>query len=183
MVSDRFVPVKQLPRTADSKENQRRRKKTTEIKMQSAQKTHRSNVSRLLCCALPHPKSAFPSFSFSPISHLPSPCSLLLAPSSTLFQYFRFSGFQDEASASPLQSEVHLMPARKEEKIISAKTGREIKVKPDKSFCRLDKPFNDAVRSKKASAVGEVLLRVPISGDKARRTAKKILADRGRRRR
>ena len=75
------------------------------------------------------------------------------------------------------------MPARKEEKIISAKTGREIKVKPDKTFLRLDKPFNDAVRSKKASAVGEVLLRVPISGDKARRTAKKILADRGRRRR
>jgi hypothetical protein len=62
--------------------------------------------------------------------------------------------------------------------IISAKTGRRIKIKPDKNFRRLDKSFNDAVRSKKASAVGEVLLRVPLAGDNARRTAKKVLADR-----
>jgi hypothetical protein len=61
--------------------------------------------------------------------------------------------------------------------IISA-TGRRIKIKPDKNFRRLDKSFNDAVRSKKASAVGEVLLRVPLAGDNARRTAKKVLADR-----
>ena len=66
---------------------------------------------------------------------------------------------------------------------ISAAKGRRIKIKPKSDFLRLDKPFNDAVRSKKESAVGEVLLRVPVSGDKARRTAKKILADRGRRRR
>jgi hypothetical protein len=62
--------------------------------------------------------------------------------------------------------------------IISAKTGRRIKIKPEKNFRRLDKSFNDAVRSKKASAVGEVLLRVPLAGDNARRTAKKVLADR-----
>jgi hypothetical protein len=62
--------------------------------------------------------------------------------------------------------------------IISAKTGRRIKIKPEKNFRRLDKSFNDAVRSKKASAVGEVLLRVPLAGDNARRTARKILADR-----
>jgi hypothetical protein len=52
-----------------------------------------------------------------------------------------------------------------------------LRIKPDKNFLRLDKSFNDAVRSKKASAVGEVLLRVPLAGDNARRTAKKILAD------
>ena len=57
-------------------------------------------------------------------------------------------------------------------------TGRRIKIKPDKNFRRLDKSFNDAVRSKNASSVGEVLLRVPLAGDNARRTAKKILADR-----
>jgi hypothetical protein len=51
-------------------------------------------------------------------------------------------------------------------------------IKADKHFFRLDRPFNDAVRSKKASAVGEVLLRVPLAGDNARRTARKILADR-----
>jgi hypothetical protein len=72
------------------------------------------------------------------------------------------------------------MPARKEK--ISA-TGLPIKPKPDKKVRRLDKPFNDAVRSKKASAVGEVLLRVPLAPDNARRTAKKVLADRARRRR
>ena len=66
------------------------------------------------------------------------------------------------------------MPMRKDE--ISAAKGRRIKKKPDKNFQRLDKSFNDAVRSKKASAVGEVLLRVPLAGDNARRTAEKILA-------
>ena len=74
------------------------------------------------------------------------------------------------------------MPVRNKE-IISAKSGRRIKIKPDKQFGRLDRPFNDAVRSKKASAVGEVLLRVPLDGDNARRTAKKILADDRRRHR
>jgi hypothetical protein len=53
-----------------------------------------------------------------------------------------------------------------------------LRLKPDKNFLRLDRPFNDAVRSRKASAVGEVLLRVPLAGDNARRTARKILADR-----
>ena len=66
------------------------------------------------------------------------------------------------------------MPVRKDE--ISAAKGRRIKIKPDKQFLRLDQPFNDAVRSKKASAIGEVLLRVPLAGDNARRTAKKVLA-------
>lgn len=50
--------------------------------------------------------------------------------------------------------------------------------KPAKKVRRLDKPFNDAVRSRKASAVEEVLLRVPLAGDNARRTARKVLADR-----
>ena len=58
-----------------------------------------------------------------------------------------------------------------------------LRIKPEKNFRRLDKPFNDAVRSKKASAVEGVLLRVPLDGDNARRTAKKILADRPRRHR
>ena len=58
-----------------------------------------------------------------------------------------------------------------------------LRIKPEKNFRRLDKPFNDAVRSKKASAVGEVLLRVPLAADNARRTAKKVLADRARRHR
>ena len=53
-----------------------------------------------------------------------------------------------------------------------------LRIKPDRNFRRLDKPFNDAVRSRKASAVAEVLLRVPLAGDNARRTAKKILANR-----
>jgi hypothetical protein len=75
------------------------------------------------------------------------------------------------------------VPARKEEKIISAKTGRGIKIKPEKNFRRLDKSFNDAVRSKKASAVGEVLLRVPLAADNARRTAKKVLGERAQRHR
>jgi hypothetical protein len=53
-----------------------------------------------------------------------------------------------------------------------------VRIKPKSDFLRLDKPFNDSVRSRKALAVGEVLLRVPLAGDNARRTAKKILADR-----
>jgi hypothetical protein len=59
--------------------------------------------------------------------------------------------------------------------IVSA-TG--LRKKSDKKPRRLDKPFNDAVRSRKASAVEEVLLRVPLAVDNARRTARKVLADR-----
>jgi hypothetical protein len=66
------------------------------------------------------------------------------------------------------------MAARNKE-IISAKDGRRIKIKPEKSFLRLDQPFNDAVRSKKKSAVTSVLLRKELSGKLARRTATKIL--------
>ena len=58
-----------------------------------------------------------------------------------------------------------------------------LRIKPEKNFRRLDKSFNDAVRSKKASAVGEVLLRIPLDADNARRTAKKVLADRAQRHR
>jgi hypothetical protein len=53
-----------------------------------------------------------------------------------------------------------------------------LRIKPKSDFLRLDKPFNDSVRSRRTSAVTNVLLRVPIGGDKAHRTAKKILADR-----
>jgi hypothetical protein len=60
--------------------------------------------------------------------------------------------------------------------IISAKTGRRIKIKPEKRFLRLDKPFNDAVRAKKKSAVTNVLLRKELSGELAHRTATKILS-------
>jgi len=48
---------------------------------------------------------------------------------------------------------------------------------PEKHFLRLHKAFNDAVRSKKRSSIIEVLLRAQLSGDRARRTAEKILAD------
>jgi hypothetical protein len=51
-------------------------------------------------------------------------------------------------------------------------------LKPDKRFLRFDRPFNDAVRAKSESAIEEVLLRAQLSGDNARRTAEKILADR-----
>jgi len=61
---------------------------------------------------------------------------------------------------------------------IATGTGRRIKIKPEKGFHRLDKPFNDAVRAKKKSAVTNVLLRKELSGELARRTAKKVLADR-----
>ena len=54
-------------------------------------------------------------------------------------------------------------------------TGRQIKIKPEKRFDRLDKPFNDAVRAKKESSVTNVLLRKQLSGDLASRTAKKVL--------
>ena len=70
-----------------------------------------------------------------------------------------------------------MMPVRKAEEISAAK-GRKIKIKPDKQFLRLDQPFNDAVRSKKASAVSNVLLRAEVPGELARRTTKKILAKR-----
>lgn len=53
-------------------------------------------------------------------------------------------------------------------------------IKPEKRFFRLHKQFHDAVRSGKLSAVIEVLLRAQLSGDRARRTAEKILADRRR---
>jgi hypothetical protein len=51
-------------------------------------------------------------------------------------------------------------------------------VKGDKRFFRLHKPFHDAVRTGKVSAVVNVLLRADLSGDQARRTAEKILANR-----
>jgi hypothetical protein len=51
-------------------------------------------------------------------------------------------------------------------------------VKPNKRFMRLDRLFNDAVRSRRKMAIVEVLLRVPLSADKARRTAEKILPTR-----
>ena len=60
--------------------------------------------------------------------------------------------------------------------------GGETEIKADKRFFRLHKPFHDAVRSGKLSAVIEVLLRAQLSGDRARRTAEKILADERRRR-
>jgi hypothetical protein len=55
-------------------------------------------------------------------------------------------------------------------------TATGLRIKPEKSFLRLDKPFNDAVRSKKKSAVTNVLLRKELSGELARRTATKILS-------
>jgi hypothetical protein len=55
-------------------------------------------------------------------------------------------------------------------------TATGLRIKPEKSFLRLDKPFNDAVRSKKKSAVTNVLLRKELSGELACRTATKILS-------
>ena len=52
-----------------------------------------------------------------------------------------------------------------------------IKIKPSRRFLRFDRLFNDAVRSKRRSAIIEVLLRVPVSADKARRTARRILTE------
>jgi hypothetical protein len=93
-----------------------------------------------------------------PLTNLLAPCSLL---------NIRF--------ASEIRNIFGEMGGLKVRNEISA-TG--LRLKPDKNFLRLDRPFNDAVRSRKASAVGEVLLRVPLAGDNARRTARKILADR-----
>jgi hypothetical protein len=47
--------------------------------------------------------------------------------------------------------------------------------KSGQSFPRFDWAFNDAVRSKKRSQLIEVLLRLQLSPDTARRTADKIL--------
>ena len=53
-----------------------------------------------------------------------------------------------------------------------------IRAERDRSFLRLHKAFEDAVRSGKRSAIVNVLLRAQLSGDRARRTADKILAER-----
>jgi len=50
-------------------------------------------------------------------------------------------------------------------------------IRPGRRFLRFDRLFNDAVRSKKYSAIVEVLLRVQVPADNARRTAEKILAE------
>jgi len=42
-----------------------------------------------------------------------------------------------------------------------------IKIKPARRFLRFDRLFNDAVRSKRRSAIVEVLLRVQLSADNA----------------
>jgi hypothetical protein len=55
--------------------------------------------------------------------------------------------------------------------------GATAEVKGDKRFFRLHKPFHDAVRTGQVSAVVNVLLRAELSGDQARRTAEKILAN------
>jgi D-ribose pyranose/furanose isomerase RbsD len=52
-----------------------------------------------------------------------------------------------------------------------------IEITPDKRFLRFHKPFHDAVRTGQVSAIANVLLRADLSGDQARRTAKKILAE------
>jgi hypothetical protein len=52
-----------------------------------------------------------------------------------------------------------------------------IRITPQKSFLRLDQPFNNAVRSKRLSAVTNVLLQAGLPGKIARLTAKRILAD------
>lgn len=57
-----------------------------------------------------------------------------------------------------------------------------IRIKPEKSFLRLDQPFNDAVRAKKLSAITSVLLRADLPGKVAGQMAAKILADADRRR-
>jgi len=54
----------------------------------------------------------------------------------------------------------------------------DIRPVPDKRFLRFHKAFGDAVRSRSRSAIVEVLLCAQLSGDRARRTAEKILADR-----
>ena len=52
-----------------------------------------------------------------------------------------------------------------------------LRIRPDKRFFRLDQPFNDAVRSRKTSAIMNVLLRAQLPGELALRTAEKILLD------
>ena len=51
------------------------------------------------------------------------------------------------------------------------------KIRPGRHFLRFDRLFSDAVRSEKRSAIVEVLLRVQLSADNARRTAEKVLAE------
>ena len=51
-------------------------------------------------------------------------------------------------------------------------------IRPERDFLRFDRLFSDAVRSNKESAVIEVLLRIPLSGQNTGRTARKILAER-----
>jgi hypothetical protein len=53
-----------------------------------------------------------------------------------------------------------------------------LKIKPDRRFWRFDRLFNDAVRSRKRSAIVEVLLRLELSAERARGTAEKIVAER-----
>jgi len=67
--------------------------------------------------------------------------------------------------------------------MIKSSVPAPIKIKPDKNFLRLDIPFNDAVRSEKASAIAGVLIQAELSGKDARRTAEKILDEQRRRRR
>jgi hypothetical protein len=50
-------------------------------------------------------------------------------------------------------------------------------LKPGRRFLRFDRLFNDAVRSKKRSKLIEVLLRLQVPADTARRTADKILRE------
>lgn len=50
-------------------------------------------------------------------------------------------------------------------------------IRPGRRFFRFDGIFNDAVRSKKRSKVIEVLLRLEVPSDTARRTADKILSE------
>ena len=59
------------------------------------------------------------------------------------------------------------------DEIINAGKG----VPVDKRFPRLHKAFHDAVRTRRKSAIVQVLLQAQLSGDLARRTADKILAD------
>ena len=55
--------------------------------------------------------------------------------------------------------------------------GTGLRIMPEKRFFRLDRLFNDAVRSRQRSAVTSVLLRADLSGELASRTARKILAE------
>jgi hypothetical protein len=52
-----------------------------------------------------------------------------------------------------------------------------IRITPEKSFLRLDQSFGNAVRSRKLSAITNVLLQAGLPGKIARLTAAKILAD------